>query len=282
MSKEFSLQPKEAQATEFDRTLRAPEILVSPMEIIPDTEFNGIGQELRKVIRTSETPEAVKESWTNGFSDPRTHTDSSFRYLVHGFQGRGGDIIQTMHMLQALKTGEAEDLGEKIDLLTHPHKVGEKKLISSSVIDQDHRTTFGDAGLILRALAENVLDAFPTDAGTDFANPTKEINTSTKNKCSVNELMYASNDDSWNEVRLVGTTEAGKVEAAGVWIKVTEEGKAIDEETARQLRATAAREDLPVINIDKKIHIWFQLTAMVLGIIWILDPTTLQWLMTED
>lgn len=206
----------------------------------------------RRLLLTSEAPEAVADSWENGFTDPAKHDDGRFRYLVHGIQGQATDINQKLFLIKMQREGDAEDLGEVIDLLMQSHRIGDRKIISASVIDQDHRETFGNAGLVLRTPAKNVLDAFPEDAGTDFANPGREIARSNKHKCSVDELMLASSDESWNEVRLVGTTEDGKVQVAGFWVKVTEDGRIIDQETARQLQDVAMRKGLPLIKIIQK------------------------------
>jgi hypothetical protein len=139
----------------------------------------------RRTVYSKETPEAIAASWANGFTDPREHNDGSFRYLVHGLQDQASDTIQTLALIGQMRRGQAGDIGEKIDLLMEPHKVGDKKIVSASVIDQNHRVTFGDAGLILKTPPENVLDAFPEDAGTDFADPDNAIASSQRNLCTV-------------------------------------------------------------------------------------------------
>mgnify|MGYP003395358836 FL=1 len=195
-----------------------------------DTTFES--EPLSRRIFSTEKPEVIAASWTDSFSDPARHDDEHFRYLVHGFQGDGGDIVQKLSVIDEMRKGRALNMGEEIDLLLHPHRIGDRKIISSSVIDQDHRTTFGNAGLILKTPAQNVLDTSPDDMGTDFYDQDAAIAKSEKVVCTVGELLEASARDRWNEVLLLGTTEAGKVEVTGFWIKVDEDGNILDEETA--------------------------------------------------
>lgn len=90
--------------------------------------------------------------------------------------------------------------------------------------------------------------------GTDFVNPDKVVANSQRNICTVDELMEASSPNEWNEVRLIGTTEVGTVNVAGFWIKVDEEGKPLDGETASQLRNLAKENRLPFVRIVEKLE----------------------------
>jgi hypothetical protein len=194
-------------------------------------------------------PEVVKASWEQGFTDPRRHADGNFRYLVHALNDSGSDLVQKISALQQLKEGTAEELGEDIDLLHEPHRIAERPIISASVIDQHHRGTFDNSGLLLSTLVENVIDSHSGDAGTDFMNPSKVIASSQKLVPAVEDLLSQTQPSIYNEVRLVGTSEAGKVQVEGVWIKVDEHGEPLSRETTDILIRYALRERLPIVKI---------------------------------
>lgn len=71
----------------------------------------------KRKIFSRETPEAIAASWVNGFTDPSEHSEDRFRYLVHGFQGQTVDVLQMLYVIEGMKRGEGQNIGEKIDLL---------------------------------------------------------------------------------------------------------------------------------------------------------------------
>lgn len=154
---------------------------LTKLNIPPKTNFGETHLD-RRFVPSRATPEAIAVSWNTGFTDPAAHDETRFKYLVHGLQGKAGEIVQILHAIDRMKRGEG-DLLQMIDLLEQPYRIGNKKIISASVIDQDHRITFGNGGLILKTPFENILDAAPQDIGTDFVNPDKEINTSDRRLC---------------------------------------------------------------------------------------------------
>lgn len=208
---------------------------------------------VKRPVYSNEAPEVIDASWRNGFTDPLSHRDDHFRYVVYGFQGRAADVVQKMALIHEVKNGQAGVDIEHIDLLEQPRRISERTLISGSVIDQDHRQTFGETGLILSAPRENILDAFSEDAGTNYSHPENEISASSGLMCTVDDLMKDSKlYGKYNEVRIKGKTEAGQIKVTGVWIKVYEHGEPIDRQSAGQLMNFAKQDGLPVIKIQEK------------------------------
>ena len=204
----------------------------------------------------------AKTDWENGFSVPTENTPQ-FRILVHGLQSRAARTIQMITLLKEQKNGTGQyDPTQRIDLMSDPLRIHEKKLISTSCIDQDHRNTFGDVGFILSAPFENILDMSPKDSGTDFFNPDAELtkSTSSKSLMLLKDLMSQTStspgDGNYNEIRLTGETTAGKVRVIGVFIKVKKDGTPVDPEMAMQITAVAHGHGFPIKEIKTQLTIF--------------------------
>ena len=204
-----------------------------------------------RIVFSESSPEEIADSWRGGFTDPKEHNYDNFCYLIHAFQGSTGEIIQKLVAIDALKKGEG-DIQQFIDLLEEPHRIADKKIVSASVIDQNHTATFGECGLILKTPPENVLAAFSEDTGTKFVDPDKVIESSKRNLCTVDELMKATKPDQYNEVQILGNTRQGKMEIIGFWIKVDEEGEPLDSETAQKVSNLAKWDKMPLVRITEK------------------------------
>ena len=211
-----------------------------------DTDFNSGS----KRLISTESSQNKKISWETGFSDPNKFDPNKYKLLVYGIQGSAGDAIQMMFLIQQMRDNQAEDLGERINLLEEPYKISQIPMLSTSVISEKHFETFGKAGLVLSAPFENVLDMSPEDAGTNFARPSDVISKSKRQIGTLDELLNQTGD-SWNEVRLLGKTNSGEIKVTGVWYKVDKHGNPRDRHTADDVKRLAFKLGLPVLKIPE-------------------------------
>lgn len=197
--------------------------------------------------RASADPEIVKKQWEEGFSSPQSYGQKQFRLLVHGIQGDGARAVQHMALIQQ----HGFNNEHHVDLLQSPQRIASKKLISCSIIDQDHRGTFGDAGFILCAPFDNIMAMSPEDRGTDFFKPDETHGKMSTNRqhMYIDALLGSTNTHQWNEVVLSGITEAGKVEIIGAFVKTDRQGTPIDPETADKVKRAAYQIGVPVIDV---------------------------------
>ncbi len=200
------------------------------------------------------------EEWNNGFSNPKMVMAQEYRYLVHGVGNQARRTIQKTFLLESTrKEGLELDNNQDIDLLRNPEKISDKKIISTSIIDQDHRATYGDVGFILRAPAGNVLKISAKDNGTFFADPESAIKRM-KSETSINSLDLLMqrtgkfSDHDWNEVCLEGKTDHGQVEIIGCFIKTNRHGAPSDSVMAAQIQVLAYRHNWQIVKIEGFRH----------------------------
>ncbi len=92
----------------------------------------------------------IRDTWSDyHFTDPRKHQDSSFRYIVHALKPPWDDVDSRQPALRIL--------GDPTNILRS------WTAISCSVINQHHRATYRDFGLILRVPSFNVLTTYGED-----------------------------------------------------------------------------------------------------------------------
>ncbi len=203
-------------------------------------------------VDTTATEEEIRKSWETAFSNPKKHNHRRFCYLVHGLAGQHGRAIMLAATLEH-HIEQGTNPPPMIDLLEKPLRIDEKKVISASVMNQDHRKTFADVGLIIKAPFENILRVAKTDLGTDFIEDPEKVLAELKTKrklATVDELLQQS--IMHNEVVLTGTTDAGKVEVIGFWNKIDKQGYPLDADTTYKLVDLSLRFRLPRISIVDK------------------------------
>lgn len=93
---------------------------------------------------------AVRQEWdVSKFSDPRSHNEESFRYIVH--------MINYTHSPRQTFKYFQSFLGKT-----------PCSWVSASLIDQAHTGTYGEFGFILKVPAENILLAATADIGSSY------------------------------------------------------------------------------------------------------------------
>lgn len=203
-------------------------------------------------VDTTATEEEIRRSWETSFTDPRKYNRRKFCYLVHSLAGPHARAIQMVTTLEHhIEQGTTPP--QKIDLLEDPQRIAEKKVISASVIDQDHRRTFADVGLILKAPFENLLKVARLDLGTDFMDDPEKVLAELRTKrklATVSELLQQT--DMYNEVVLTGITDVGKVEVVGFWDKINKQGYPLNANMTYKMVDLSIKTGLPRISIVEK------------------------------
>jgi len=202
---------------------------------------------LVRQVETSASPEQRQASWQNSFTDPRNHNPRNFTYLVHGLNSPIGRAIQAIALHDI---GTDPNKKPDVDLEREPLRIAEKPIISTSVIDRRHSATWGNAGLILRTPPENIVSIYREDAGTPWYDPEKSLEaTGGELACTVDELLEQTRPSSYNEVVIQGSTEAGKTEVVGFFIKKFLDNSLVEEELAKRMFVWAHHNNLPVVEI---------------------------------
>ena len=187
-------------------------------------------------------------------TDPSSHNPASFRYLVHGINPFA-KISFTLFDLTAAQDGEHLDPEvrnrKQINLFDTPERVAERPSLSMSLIDEAHRGTWGDGGLLLSVPAENVLLTCNQDCGSPRGNMVRLRERASEEKpLSPNELLQVSVEFRYNEVVAEGETLAGKVELVGFFSKSVG-GQPIDKTLHRQFANHAFRLGLPLVLLEE-------------------------------
>lgn len=186
----------------------------------------------------------IKKSWENSFTNPNNHDDDKYCYMVHGLIGLDARIKQKIFLSDIQTSDNSQD----IDLLQYPEKVSEKKVISASIVDQNHRTTWGHVGLILDVPYKNIMAAYKEDVSTPFF----DINKVKREKVpSVDDILKLTNSKRHNEIILTGQIDDKKVNICGFWTKVDKNGEPIDKFLYRKMRRLSEEKGLPLIKIKE-------------------------------
>ncbi len=189
-------------------------------------------------------------------TDPCQHSEH-FRYLVHAVSERS--VASSMQMIMICEEMQRDPTlkSEKIDLLRTPEKIAEKRVISTSLIDAQHRETWQGGGYILAVPEGNILQTYSQDCGTLFFKG-DETRTAlyrerdTKGIADPDSILQYTSSQTYNEVVVTGTGRNGeKVKITGVFIKVFPDGDMVNHSLARELRRVAYSINVPIIEIPE-------------------------------
>ncbi|MCL4353690.1 hypothetical protein M1615_04510 [Patescibacteria group bacterium] len=188
------------------------------------------------------------EAW-GGITDPREHQDNRFRYLVYAFNPSAAidQRIVSVAVAQAgLETRQKDSL---VDLLKNPEGIAQRDSLSLSLIDENHRATWGSFGLIVEVPKPNVILVSASDIGSIHASiDLLKQQAQQHPPISGNQLLANSSPDNYNEVVTLGKSEYGKIKVIGFFAKVDEEGY-LDQSQVWRLKQHAERLNLPFVKI---------------------------------
>ena len=226
----------------------------TPTPPISNEEHEDIYEDNIALIVGTKNFEEAKKSWQTDLKNPEHHNDQEYCYLITGIMS-GGASAQKQLLFSESGIYDPE---LHIDLLEEPSRIAEKQVISASIIDHEHRGTFGSCGIVLSAPYENAVAAYCEDAGTHsdwdkLAKPKTIVPT-------IPEVLDATYPTDYNEIVLRGSSPDGQVSISGFWAKVTKDGDPINEEGFEKTRELAFDMKLPFIQIKQESVQWNEST----------------------
>lgn len=187
-------------------------------------------------ITREESGENSQKKYWGETTDPREHNPRKFRYLTYS----------TSEMARKAMTLPSLLVGEKmsdVDMFMNPDDLKDKKILNMSLIDQDHLDTFYGAGYLVRVPRRNIKGTYETDAGI------LSVGAETQEIIDAEDLLNASVPGSHNEVVADVISDAGQIEIVGVFYKVSEKGRPLDQITAKKMEQHAHSHGWPIIKI---------------------------------
>ena len=203
-----------------------------------------------------------KQTWGGG-TNPSQHDEKKFRYLIHAFNPLAKSsmgLLNTLAALSKIQRGEGPHIDkahgdQAINLYEQPERLSERVSLSMSLIDQDHRGTWGDAGIIVEAPSENIVITSPQDVGSMNSDPAfLRQQASQHQPYDGDALLQVSSPSSYNEVVAFSKVDDSKLTIKGVFYKVTSKGEAIDPSVAQKMEMHARKLGVPVVKIKTVGH----------------------------
>jgi len=211
--------------------------------------------QIHNVHEFSESEVRQKEFYAE-LTDPSEHDPSHYCYIVHGL-----NPMAKQHLLLATMKQNGYDFSQEIDLLNEPQKIAEKKLISTSIINQNHNATWGDVFFILDVPWDNFVSMSPRDNATNVTNPDFVLECARHPNMVPSELIkqtkFLGGNSSYNEVVVTGKKNDKEAKIKGIGIKLTDVGDETPREAKEAIRMREIAEELgvPVIEIIEKQRI---------------------------
>ena len=198
-----------------------------------------------------------KTAW-GGVSDPYSHGEEGFRYLIHAFNPFASSsmgMINAAHALAKKERGEdhrldPSDGDQTINLYEQPERVAQRVSLSMSLIDQDHTGTLGDGGIIVEVPEQNIIATSTQDMGSMNSDPhflRQQFASSAR--YDGDELLQMSNPSTYNEVVAFANVDRSKIALKGFFYKTDSKGDPLNETVARKVRMHASRLGLPVVPV---------------------------------
>ena len=153
------------------------------------------------------------------------------------------------------------DPSQSIDLLREPERVIDKKLISTSIISEKLRGTWGDSFFILDVPWDNFVSMSPRDSATNITNPDFVLEHAqhpiTTPSRLIEQTRHIGGDSAYNEVVVTGKKNNQPVKITGAGLKLTDTGeKALRQpKEADRMREIAKKLNVPVIELIDKVRI---------------------------
>ena len=203
---------------------------------------------------------STRTTWDPGrFTNPTNHNDGTFRYVITGVvkapvkiacKGFGATDQDTQNFVAYIKkfppdflTTDEKGKGNlkkttlnikpALRYLSSPDAL-RYDIISTSVIDQEHKATYFPWGFILRVPPENIISAQFKDQGvanrpTNVITEMERVHRD-KGLATPEEVLAATTgrngETGYNEVVVLGTSPEGKqIDVTGIFVKVTPDNK---------------------------------------------------------
>lgn len=195
-------------------------------------------------------------------TNPNSHNPKKFRYLVHALQSPSARLAHWIWFLQ-MAASEINRWRQvqisTIDPWKNPQELYKKGVISTSLIDENHRKTWAEVGFILEAPDENVLDCWSQDLWTalysrEIVKKSREISWRIHDVLDANDLLENSSNDNYNEVVITWESDTWKVQIVWVFEKILPDGTPLDKKLSEKIRWIWARLNVPIVQILEPIQ----------------------------
>ena len=178
-------------------------------------------------------------------NNPVSHNENRFRYLVHSLShGSWAKEFESNDTKQRYLEGYSDDP------LQQPDAFVKIPYISCSVIDQNHPTMWGGAGLILGVPVKNIRSAYVGDSHTFVRS--NGIDDYDSNLPNAMEILRMTDKDMWNEVVISGVHErtGSSIKIVGGFVcrRPKDDGLS-DEKLASRVMEFCGNRNLPVVTI---------------------------------
>lgn len=196
-----------------------------------------------------ETGVKREEIW-GGVTDPREHQDNRFRYLVHAFNPHSSIDREWVDFVAKQSGLETTEKGIPVNLFVKPEDISQRSALSLSLIDEKHRATWGNYGLIVEVPRANVILVSTSDSGSVPAVESILREQIRRNPpMNGDQLIANSSPNTYNEVVSLGKTESGEAKVVGFFAKIDAEGY-LDQSQVWRLKQHAERLNLPFVEIS--------------------------------
>jgi hypothetical protein len=200
----------------------------------------------------------IQKSVWGGVSDPSSHSEEGFRYLIHAFNPLASPsmaLINTIHAHAKHQRGEDHRIDpshgdQTINLFEQPERVAQRVSLSMSLIDQAHTGTWGDGGIIVEVPEQNIIATGGQDIGSMNSDPDflrQQFASSTRH--NGDQLLQISSENLHNEVVAFANVDGSKIVLKGFFYKTDSKGEPVNEIVARKMQEHASRLGLPIVTV---------------------------------
>src|SRR3989344_5706107 len=200
--------------------------------------------------------EITPEDFYSELTDPTKHNPEKFCYVVHGIMPES--YLDRLSL--AIEMG-GYDPSQEINLLAEPERIVDKKLISTSIINQNLHRTWGGSFFILDVPWDNFVSMSPRDSATIITNPDFILENARHPSMTPTRLIDATRskdgDSAYNEVVVTGSKNQQQVRITGIGLQLTDTGEEsiVQPEDADKMRGIAKKLGVPTIEIINKVRI---------------------------
>ena len=187
-----------------------------------------------------------------GVTDVAKHNPENFRYLVHAInpQAKKGAFL-TLGMQGVNIDKETGD--QSINIFDQPERLDERVTLSMSLIDQDHTSTWGNAGIIVKSPEKNIMITSTQDTGTINNDAVILKDRLSKEAIVTGDILLKNTSpEDYNEVVAMANNNGSKIQLAGFFYKILKSGEPCDKYMAEKVKSHASRLGLPVVTINAR------------------------------
>lgn len=215
-------------------------------------EYRLQGSKKRELVLQEQYNPNELSGWTT--SDPSRHNPENFRYIIHAVTDEARSMQLAIARLGMMREGEAIEEIQRGNVFDDPETFVKRHFISASVIDQVHRGTWGNVGVILEVPQGNIIQAANQDIGSI---PNERLLQTGDRVENAADILMQTPTTSYNEVIIAGhnpdTGDTSKIKGVFVVIDVRT-GEPKDKQLAARAKIFAQQRNIPLIAINEPVR----------------------------